>query len=205
MQPWRALARLRASMKLLIALVLATGLASLPVRQAAACSCARFGPQEAAASADAVFAGTVVDREVVGFETGPLGATAATAPVPAPFGQVLFTFEVDGVAKGDVGSLAQVLTSGDDGMCGTSFGNGERWLVFTTWDGDVHRSGLCSGNILLGRDGEAPLPLTAPSDDGPPLTSGTVPWGMIALLGVIGLVIVTSWLAFRREPATSTR
>ena len=77
--------------------------------------------------------------------------------------------------------------------------------MFTSWDGDVHRSGLCSGNVLLGPDGEAPLPLTAPSGDGRAPASMPVPWEAIALLGVIGLVGVTSWLAFRREPTVSAR
>jgi len=90
-------------MKLLLAALFAIGLASLPVQQVAACSCAASTPEQAAEWADAVFAGTVVNEQPVGADAGPVGAMAATLPVPALVGQVVYTFDVDGVAKGSVG------------------------------------------------------------------------------------------------------
>ena len=185
-------------MKLLLAALFAIGLASLPTQQVAACSCMQATPQEAAGWADAVFAGTVVNEQPVGAETGPMGAMAATLPAPAPFGGIIYTFAVDGVAKGEVGSRVDVLAGGDGASCGMSFGSSERWLIFTTWDGAIHSTGLCSGNVLLEKGAEAPLPLTAPTGDevGPGVPE--IPITVLALLGVIGAVAVVSWLAFRR-------
>jgi len=186
-------------MKLLLATLFAVGLASLPAQQVAACSCMAATPQEAAEWADAVFAGTVVNEQPVGADAGPVGAMAATLPVPGPFGQIIYTFEVDGVAKGAVGSQVEVLAGGDGASCGMSFGSNERWLVFTTWDGAMHSTGLCSGNVMLEKGVEAPLPLSAPTggDAGPDAVQ--IPVTVLALLGVIGGVAAISWLAFRRD------
>ena len=185
-------------MKLLLAAMFAIGLTSLPTQQVAACSCMEATPQEAAGWADAVFAGTVVSEQPVGAETGPVGAMAATVPMPVRFGGIIYTFAVDGVAKGEVGSQVDVLAGGDGASCGMSFGSNERWLIFTTWDGAIHSTGLCSGNVLLENGAEAPLPLTAPT--GGDAGSGVpgIPFTVLALLGVIGAVAVVSWLAFRR-------
>ena len=185
-------------MKLLLAALFAIGLASLPTQQVAACSCMQGTPQEAAGRADAVFAGTVVNQQPVGVETGPVGAVAATLPAPAPFGQVVYTFAVDGVAKGDVGTRVDVLAGGDGASCGMSFASNERWLIFTTWDGAIHSTGLCSGNVLLEKGIEAPLPLTAPTGDDAGSGLPEIPVTVLALLGVLGAVALVSWLAFRR-------
>ena len=190
-------------MKLLLAALFAIGLASLPVQQVAACSCAQSTPAQAAEFADAVFAGTVVDERPVGAHDVPLRAVAATKPMPAPFGQTLYTFDVDGVAKGPVGTRVEVLAGGDGAACGMTFAMNERWLIFTTWDGAVHSTGLCSGNVPLEEGAEAPLPLTAPT--GGPADSGFsgIPLTALALLGVIGVVAAVSWLAFRRGSTTA--
>jgi hypothetical protein len=198
MQPAPVPARLKRHMKVLLAAIFALALASLPVEQAAACSCMQSTPKEAAEFADAVFAGTVIDEQPVGVDTGPLGAMAATLPAPAPFGQVIYTFEVDGVAKGPVGTHVEILAGGDGAMCGMSFGLNERWLVFTTWDGAVHSTGLCSGNVPLEAGAEAPLPLTAPAGADDEAESFDVPVAALVLIGIIGIVAAVSWLAFRR-------
>lgn len=185
-------------MKLFLAAIFALALGSLPVEQVAACSCAQSTPRQAAEFADAVFAGTVVDQQPVGLDAGPLRAMAATLPAPAALGQVIYTFEVDGVAKGPVGTEIEILGGGDGAMCGMSFGLNERWLVFTTWDGAVHSTGLCSGNVPLEVGAEAPLPLTAPAgaDDEP--ESFDIPVAGLIIIGIIGLVATVSWFAFRR-------
>jgi hypothetical protein len=199
MQPMRTPARLDRHMKLFIAAVFALALGSLPVEQVAACSCAQSTPRQAAEFADAVFAGTVVDQQPVGLDTGPLGAMAATVPAPAALGQVVYTFDVDGVAKGPVGAQVEILAGGDGASCGMSFGLNERWLVFTTWDGAVHSTGLCSGNVPLEAGAEAPLPLTAPAaaDDEP--ESFDIPVTGLVIIAIIGVVAAVSWVAFRRE------
>lgn len=198
MQPAPIPARLSRHMKLLLAAIFALALVSLHMEEVAACSCAQSTPRQAAEFADAVFAGTVVDEQPVGVDTGPLGAMAATLPAPAPFGQVVYTFEVDGVAKGLVGTRVEILAGGDGASCGMSFGLNERWLVFTAWDGAVHSTGLCSGNIPLEVGAEAPLPLAAPAggDDEPEPFEVPVP--ALVLIGIIGVVAAVSWVAFRR-------
>ena len=187
-------------MKLLLAFAMAIGLAILPVRQALACSCAEMTIDEAAAMAHAVFTGTVVDEQQVGRETGPVGAIAATAPMPGMGGQFVYTFDVDGVVKGDVGKQASVLGGGDGGSCGMSFAVGQRWLLFTMWDGTVHSTSLCSGNIPLGADEAPPLPLSAPIDGADVTQPPTeVPWTAVALLGAVAMVAGVSAFAFRRS------
>lgn len=189
-------------MKVLLAVALAVGFASVPVRHVAACSCAAFSIEEAARAADAVFAGTVIGEQQIGPETAPLGAIAATVPVPAPFGQVVYTFAVDGVAKGDPPSELAVLAGGDGASCGMSFGMGERWLVFATWDGAVYTTGLCSGNLPLAPDEEAPLPLAMPTGGSQAAEPTEVPWSVLGVLAVIVFGLLVSWVAFRREPST---
>ncbi len=187
-------------MKLLAAAALVFGLLSMPIAQVSACSCALFGPEEAARGADAVFAGTVVGDRSAGVDVGR--PFAATVPFPEQFGQRIYTFAVDGVAKGDVASVVDVLAGGDGAMCGMSFGMDERWLVFTTFDGAVHSTGLCSGNMPLEEGADAPLPLTAPTAaEGEPVPA-ELPLPALALLGVVVLVLTVSWLAFRRERLT---
>ena len=198
MQPIRTPARLDRHMKLLVAAVFALALGSLPVEQAAACSCAQSTPRQAAEFADAVFAGTVIDQQPVGLDTGPTGAMAATLPAPAALGQVIYTFDVDGVAKGPVGAQVEILGGGDGASCGMSFGLNERWLVFTTWDGAMHSTGLCSGNIPLEAGAEAPLPLTAPAGAGEEADSFDIPVAGLVIIGIIGVVAAVSWVAFRR-------
>jgi hypothetical protein len=189
--------------RLLLAAALALGIASVPVEQAMACSCMQLDVDEAAGLADAVFAGTVIDERPVAVGDGSIGAVAATVPMPAPLGQVIYTFKVEGVGKGDVGALVDILGGGDGASCGMSFAVGDRWLVFATWDGAMMTTTLCSGNMQLAPDEEPPLPLSAPIDGGaaeePP---AEVPWAMVGVLGAVALLIGVSWFAFRREGAS---
>ncbi|HEX7197441.1 MAG TPA: hypothetical protein VF364_11490 [Candidatus Limnocylindria bacterium] len=185
------------AMKLLAAAAMALGLLAMPVEQVAACSCAMFGPEEAAQAADAVFAGTVVGDRSLGSDVGR--PFAATVPFPEQFGQRMYTFSVDGVAKGDVPSVVDVLAGGDGASCGMTFGMDERWLIFTTFDGAVHTTGLCSGNTPLEAGADAPLPLTAPTEAGPDPEPAGIPLPALALLGVVAAVLAVSWLAFRRD------
>ena len=186
-------------MKLLLAVAMAIGLASLPAQQALACSCAGGTIEESAAMADAVFTGTVVDQKPVGLD--PVGALAATAPMPGVMGSIVYTFDVDGVAKGDVGTQASVLGGGDDGMCVMSFGMGERWLVFAAWDGAIHSTGSCSGNMPLGADEDPPLPMSAPTA-GEVERPVEIPWTAVAVLVAIAVVVAVSAFAFRQSTAT---
>jgi len=200
MQPTPPISRLWPLVRYLLALVAAFALVALPVEQVAACSCAQTTVKDAAAMADAVFAGTVVDERNVGRGDGPLRAVAATAPMPGLVGQVMYTFKVDGVAKGDVGAQLELLGGGDGASCGMSFAVGERWLVFASWDGAVHTTSLCAGNLLLAPDEAPPLPMTAPDAEViPPDAPMEIPWTALGLLAAIAIVLVASVIAFRSE------
>jgi len=203
MQPMGTPARLSGHMKLLLAALFAIFFASVPLEQVAACSCAQSTPEQAAEFADAVFAGTVVNSQPIGAESGPVGAMAATVPAPALPGQTIYTFEVDGVAKGPIGAKVDVLAGGDGASCGMSFGLNERWLVFTTWDGAMHSTGLCSGNLILEKGADAPLPLTAPTESSPEPEGLGIPNVILGLIGIVGVVAAVSWLAFRRGSTAS--
>jgi hypothetical protein len=203
MQPKGTPARLNGHMKLVIAALFAIGIASVPLEQVAACSCIQSTPEQAAEFADAVFAGTVVNAQPIGADTGPVGAMAATVPGPAALGQTIYTFEVDGVAKGPVGATVDVLAGGDGASCGMSFGLNERWLVFTTWDGAMHSTGLCSGNLTLEKGQEAPFPLTAPTGSSPEPEGSGIPMVILGLIGIVAVVVAVSWLAFRRGSTAS--
>lgn len=187
-------------MRYLLALAAAFALAALPVEQVAACSCAQTSVEDAAANAQAVFSGTVVDERAVGRTDGPLRAIAATAPMPGLPGAVIYTFKVDGVAKGEVGAQVELLGGGDGGSCGMSFGVGERWLVFASWDGAMHTTDLCAGNLRLAVDEAPPLPMSAPTADGAtPDAPIEIPWTALGVLGAVATVLVASWFAFRPE------
>ncbi|HET8777885.1 MAG TPA: hypothetical protein VFN76_09510 [Candidatus Limnocylindria bacterium] len=189
-------------MRFLLALAAASALAALPVEQVAACSCAQTTVEEAAANAQAVFVGTVVDERPVGRDDGPVRAVAATAPMPGPTGQVIYTFKVEVVAKGDIGTQVELLGGGDGASCGMSFGIGERWLVFASWDGAVHTTNLCAGNRNLAPDEEPPLPMSAPgAEEAIPDAPIEIPWSALGVLGAIAIVLVASWFAFRTEPS----
>jgi hypothetical protein len=188
-------------MKILLASAMAIGLASLPVQQALACSCAEGTIEQAAAAAHAVFAGTVIDQKPVGLDTGPVGAVAATGPMPIQMGSIVYTFAVDGVAKGDVASHAQVVSGGEGNTCGMAFGINERWLVFTTWDGSIHSTGLCSGNMPLGADEDPPLAMSAPIA-GEVEQPMEIPWTALAVLTAVLVLAGVSAFAFRRSSPT---
>ena len=204
MQPTAGPPRPTRHMKLLLAIAIALGLATLSVGQVAACSCAQSTPEQAAEFADAAFAGTVVNEQPIGARDLPLGVGEAALPAVAPSGQIIYTFEVDGVAKGSVAARVDVLSGGDGASCGMNFALNERWLVFTNWDGITHTTGLCSGNVTLEKGAAAPLPLTAPTGGADEPAAPVVPVAVLALVAVIGIVVAVSWFAFRRGPSAAS-
>jgi hypothetical protein len=82
-----------------------------------------------------------------------------------------------------------------------SFGIGERWLVFASWDGAVHTTSLCAGNLMLAPDEAPPLPMSAPgAGDAVPDAPMQIPWTALGVLGAVAIVLAASWFAFRSEP-----
>jgi hypothetical protein len=178
-------------LRLLAAFAIVIGVSAVPIAQVAACSCMAMSPDEAATVAEIVFAGTVVSEE-------------AGAPVdPATgMGPVLYTFTVDGVAKGDVPNQTAVVGGGDSAMCGMTFGTNERWLVFAnTVDGALSTSS-CAGNLPLQPDEEPPLAIYAPSAGEPDAAGGGVPVGVVLpIAAVVALAGVSALLFWRADRA----
>ncbi len=169
---------------------------------AGACSCASpVADVEAAAHADVVFTGTLVDV-----------ATPSTPPLALPVRR--FVFEVDEVLKGSAADRQPVVSSGDGASCGLEIGGHGRFVVFATTRSDglgghleegALYSHLCSGTrALVGAAWAEDLRKDlsdAGADDG-----GR--WGAwLAALGaggVVTLVVAASVLRGRTGGATGT-
>jgi hypothetical protein len=181
-------------LRALAALAIVVAVSAIPIAQVAACSCMPMVPGEAAAMADAAFTGTVVaEQPVAGDDPG----------APVPMGQVRYTFEVDGIAKGDLGSQATVLAGGDSAGCGMSFAMRERWLIFASAQDGELATGLCSANVPLAADEEPPISVSPPSpgaDDG----GAVVPLGIVvpglAVTALLGVAAFLFWRADRPTP-----
>lgn len=174
--------------RLLFSLMLAMSALLLPVERVTACSCAMSTPEEAAARSNAVFSGTVVATEQI--PMGPLAGSDEPTTI--------YTFEVDGVARGTVGSQHPVLAGGNEASCGISFGMDERWLVFAVYDGAMLTTGLCNGNAPLGADEAPPLPVSAPADAAPQPEGLNVPLPVVLGIGGVALLAIVSLWVFRR-------
>jgi hypothetical protein len=174
-------------------MALVAGISAVPTATVMACDCALRGSDEAAAAADAVFTGAAI-------AASEGAAPALREPVPMPMSQVLYTFAVDGVAKGDVGAEAQVLAGGDQGACGMTFATNERWLIFATSEGGMLTTHLCSGNMALEPDEEPPIAVTAPTASGAAPSGAGVPIGvLLPVAAVFGLAGVSAYLFWRAE------
>jgi hypothetical protein len=184
---------MKALLRFVTGLVLASAVATLAPSSVAACSCAAMPPEEMLTMSDAAFAGTVV---AVQEGAVPVGGKGGGIP------QTIYTFEVDGVAAGAIGPEAAVLAGGDSAGCGMSFGVGERWFVFATSDGSMLTTGLCSGNVMLAPDDAPPLPVEPPDPDYQAPDAGIqVPVPLLVGLGGVLLIGGVSFVAFRRDNA----
>ncbi|MGH2429725.1 MAG: hypothetical protein ACRDGV_12760 [Candidatus Limnocylindria bacterium] len=175
--------------RLFLSLLLAMSALLLPVERVTACSCAMSTPEEEAARSDAVFSGTVVATEQVPNVGVPAGSDEPTT---------IYTFAVDGVVRGTVGSQHPVLAGGDGASCGMSFGMDERWLVFAIYDGPMLTTGLCNGNLPLPADEEPPLPISTPVESAPEPEGLNVPLPVVLSLGAVALLAIVSLWVFRR-------
>ena len=170
--------------RLVAALAIVIGVSAVPLAQVAACSCMAMTPGEAAATAEVVFTGIPVSEE----------------PGNADPAAVLYTFQVDGVAKGDVGTQVSLVAGGDSAMCGVTFVLNERWLVFATTQDGALTTSLCSGNVPLQPDEEPPVAVRAPTaGDSPDDASGSgVPIGVILPIAAVVALAGASALLFLR-------
>jgi len=128
---------------LMASLLLGTCLALVDTTEAFACSCAGISTNRALREADAVFRGTVINKEVVG------RSERARTDI---------RFAVDRVYKGTVYREQVVASSRDSDTCGLDPEVGSTWVIFAIQgiqgEGDraVSRliTTLCSGNLPSG-------------------------------------------------------
>jgi hypothetical protein len=142
---------------LLASLLVGTCLAIVDTTEAFACSCAGISTNRALREADAVFRGTVINKEVIG------RSERARTDI---------RFDVDRVYKGAVYREQVVASSRSSDACGLDPEVGSTWVIFAIQgiegEGDqaVNRliTTLCSGNLPTGiappvlRNPRPPLP-----------------------------------------------
>lgn len=172
-------------------LVLVTS--AVPIARVAACDCMMMAPEEAAAAADVAFTGTVVAEQ-------PVAADGRGGVGFADLGEMLYAFEVDGVAKGDVAATAQVLSGGDGASCGMAFGIGERWLIFGTVERDTITTHLCSGNVALAPEDPGPIAVSPPQASATPERGPSIPPAiLLPALAVAALAAASAFLFWRAD------
>jgi hypothetical protein len=128
---------------LVASLLLGTCVALVDTTEAFACSCAGISTNRALHEADAVFRGTVINKEVVG------RSERARTDI---------RFAVDRVYKGTVYREQVVASSRNSAACGLDPEVGSTWVIFAIYgiegEGDqaVNRliTTLCSGNLPSG-------------------------------------------------------
>ncbi len=173
-------------------LQLVTTLGATP---ALACSCAPMTDAEYAASADVVFAGTLLDRE-----EPDSGGIVSSGDL------ITLTFAVDEVYKGQVGTTAQVRTARSGASCGLELEGEGPFLVFTQFGKNGLTASLCGGT--------RELPETVPAVLGegrPPAGSGgtekvtheqatnernetSLPYGWLWAAGGVAALGLAGWL-----------
>lgn len=129
---------------------------AVPPSPAGACSCANGDPRDRLTAADGAFIGELVGRR----ETGPLGSIVSSGR------DVIYTFEVADVFKGDLGATVDVHSPAEGVSCGFEVTPGEEIGVLLEASGGKWQSGLC-GQIEPRELRAAAAPLPAPSGRGP--------------------------------------
>lgn len=177
----------------LAGLLASVGLVLVTPVAAYACSCAGATVPEHAASADAVFTGTLVDVRQPPFRL-----------VQSSGDPVTYTFEVDDVRKGDVRERTDVTSSQDGASCGLEgMHEGREYVVFASAGTDGLSASLCGGTTELSVPmmGELDNVATA-HEPGPGELHADVPSSSpeeSVIAGVAGLVaVLVGFVAVRR-------
>ncbi|WP_392545070.1 hypothetical protein [Oryzobacter telluris] len=174
----------------------------------AACSCAALPSlAEAAARADVVFVGTLVETRSPGPPTSSGDAVARA-------------FTVTEVRKGSASAVTEVRTAASGASCGLEVEQGRTYVVVATSTSDGLRSSLCDGTTLASdvtvSDLAAVGPATPPAAGAsrvelPGLAAGFTDvvrtpllWGPVAAasaLVTVGLALLRRRRVARRHPA----
>ena len=161
----------------LLGFVAPTAVFVVGVSPALACSCAETDLVRSLPEADGAFVGTYVDRTEIGE------------------GRVAFTFEVERVAKGDLGPSAIVRTSAYGASCGLEFyGDRRTGLLLRRADDGVWESDLCSmvePTELEAFGGDGPDPEVAAVSAGWSTATKRIALatGLVALLALVFLPV----------------
>jgi hypothetical protein len=140
-----------------ILLALIVAFAVVPLPHANACTCiANSDPRDRLAAAGGAFIGKLVGHR----ETGPLGSIVNSGR------DVVYTFEVAEVVKGDIGQRVDVRSAASGASCGFEVPAGQAIGVLLDGHSGTWKSGLC-GQIEPGKLRAAAAPLPAP-DGRPP-------------------------------------
>jgi hypothetical protein len=148
---------------LLLAVVVVLAMVRLP--HAKACTCSTGDSRDRLAAADGAFIGELVGRR----ETGPLGSIISSGR------DVVYTFEVTEVFKGDIGRRVEIHSAASGMSCGFEVAAGEAVGVLLDRQGGDWRSGLC-GQIEPGKLRTAAAPLPTPDGRAPARPGG---WGKL--------------------------
>jgi hypothetical protein len=141
-----------------ILLALIVAFAVVPLPHANACSCiANSDPRDRLAAAGGAFIGKLVGHR----ETGPLGSIVNSGR------DVVYTFEVAEVVKGDIGQRVEVHSAASGASCRFEVPAGQAIGVLLDGHSGTWKSGLC-GQIEPGKLRAAAAPLPAPTAGYPP-------------------------------------
>jgi hypothetical protein len=174
---------------LLTLMLVAGGLVFVVPGRALACSCAPTPSfEKAVKDADAVFAGVAASSEQTSGQRGFFGSK--------PYGNFVYTFEVDEIVSGDVGPTVEVSSHSSGASCGIRFRERARYIVFAYESRGRLETFLCSPteriNETVNFGGSAPVGKPPPdppaeivaSPDPRPVLAGAA-----AVLGV-GVLLV---------------
>jgi hypothetical protein len=183
---------------LLTALLLAGGLVFVVPGRAMACSCVSPPPfEKAVKQADAVFVGEVASSNPVDGRQRFTGITSD--------GLVSYSFAVEEVVAGDVGSGIDVISHSSSATCGFPFKEGNRYLVFADEGDGRLETNLCSRteqiNETVTFGGETPVGEIRAGTSTDTETEGRLPTVLLvgaALIGLGTLVVLLPWLLRRR-------
>jgi LPXTG-motif cell wall-anchored protein len=166
---------------------------------ASACSCAGIPSAAAAfASADAVFTGRLVSREV----------RHPDWPMVSSGDPAVHVFAVDEVFKGAVHEEQGVLSADSGASCGLELTGPGPFVVFATGSDGGYSAGLCGGTTPATAEIETELRALADTPPEPLAgAGGTDPSGpsgpVIAVAGALVLALA-GWLLLRRRRSRTT-
>lgn len=179
---------MKRSLAVMLMVGLFVGLAPSPAR---ACSCIAPDAEEMLGRADYAFVGSIVSVERLG--QGQFG------------GEALFTFEVRGWAKGNLGETVSVVSADNGAACGYEIAPGNEAAIFLYKSDGRLTGGLCdtmgAADLEAVADLEAPAASEAPPPGDPgPVPDGRSPLPLVAASAAgVAAAALGAWAIVRRR------